>query len=88
MGLYEGRSEDHQLLIGGSWMRPGNNTDAVRVFKLPDSGQVTITGNVHKDIYHIHGDGVRVKILKGDQQIWPDVGWATIAADDTSLLYS
>jgi len=83
MGLYEGGSEDQQLLIGGSWMRPGNLADAVRVFKLPDSGQVTIAGNVHKDIYHAHGDGVRVKILKNDQQIWPDVGWATIAADDT-----
>jgi hypothetical protein len=83
MGLYRGAPEPSPLLIGGSWMRPSNSADAVRVFKLPDSGEVTITGNVHKDLYHTQGDGVRVKILKGDQQIWPDVGWKTIAGDDT-----
>lgn len=82
MGLYQGTSDEHQLLIGGSWMRPSNSADAVRVFKLPDSGQVTITSNVHKGIYHTHGDGVRVKILKGQQQIWPESGWETISPDD------
>lgn len=65
-------------------MRPGRSTDAVRVFTLPDSGWVTITGTVHKDIYHTSGDGVRVKIVKGNQQIWPHAGWESIAADDTS----
>ncbi len=83
MGLYQGPSEEHQLLIGGSWMRPGTLAHAVRVFKLPASGQVMITGNVHKDIYHTHGDGVRVKVLKGNQQIWPNAGWEMIAAGDT-----
>ena len=83
MGLYGGVPGEHQLLIGGSWMRPSNQADAVRVFTLPASGQVTITGNVHKDVYHISGDGVRVKMLKGDQQIWPNEGWETIAAADT-----
>jgi hypothetical protein len=83
MGSYGGTPGDHQLLIGGSWMRPGNQADAVRVFTLPASGQVTITGNVHKDVYHTSGDGVRVKMLKGDQQIWPHEGWETIAAADT-----
>ena len=83
MGLYEGAPGEHQLLIGGSWMRPSDQEDAVRVFTLPDSGQVTISANVHKDVYHTYGDGVRVRMLKGDHQIWPDVGWEMIAADDT-----
>jgi hypothetical protein len=83
MGLYEGTPGEHQVLIGGSWMRPGDKADAVRVFTLPMSGQVTITGNVHKDLYHTAGDGVRVKVLKGDQQIWPSEGWETIAPADT-----
>ena len=82
MGLYQGTSDEHQMLIGGSWMRPSSSADAVRVFRLPYSGQVTITGNIHKGIYHTHGDGVRIKILKGQQQIWPESGWETISADD------
>jgi hypothetical protein len=83
MGLYEGTSGDGQLLIGGSWMRPSRQTDAVRVFVVPYFGKIRVRGTVRKDIYHTHGNGVRVKVLKGDQQVWPDAGWETIAADDT-----
>jgi hypothetical protein len=83
MGLYEGAQEEHELLIGASWMRPGSHADAIRVFTLPAAGRVSITGNVHKDIYHTSGDGVRVKILQDDQQVWPDAGWETLAAGDT-----
>ncbi len=82
MGQYEGAPGAYQVLIGGSWMRPGQDADAVRTFTAPATGQVAIIGSVHKDIYHTSGDGVRVKILKGDQQIWPDNGWVTIAAAD------
>ncbi len=82
MGLYEGSPGQHQLLIGATWMRPSNQADAVRVFTVPASGQVRITSNVHKDVYHTAGDGVRIKMLKGDQQIWPNEGWETIAAND------
>jgi len=82
MGLYQGASEK-QLLIGASWMKPGSLADAVKVFTIPTSGRIAISGSVHKDIYHTYGDGVRVMILKGDQQIWPDTGWQTIAATDT-----
>jgi hypothetical protein len=83
MGLYEGTASEHQVLIGGSWMRPGDRADAVRIFTVPASGQVTLSGDVHKDVYHTAGDGVRIKVLKGDQQVWPSEGWETIAAADT-----
>ena len=83
MGLYEGVSTDaRKAVIGASWMRPGETADAVRVFTVPRSGQVTITGTVRKDIYHRYGDGVRVKILKEKNQIWPASGWQVIAGDD------
>lgn len=81
-GLYQGPSDEHKLLIGATWMRPSNDEDAVRVFTMPRSGRVTVTGNVHKDLYHLSGDGVRVKIMKGKEQIWPDDGWVAIPASD------
>jgi hypothetical protein len=55
----------------------------VRIFTVPKSGEITVTGNVHKDIYHLHGDGIRVKIMKGDEQLWPERGWITIGASDS-----
>ena len=64
MGLYEGAPGEHQLLIGASWMRPGSHADAIRVFTLPAAGQVSITANVHKDLYHTSGNGVRVRYCR------------------------
>ena len=81
-GLYQGTAEEHLMLMGATWMRPGDHEDAVRIFTLPESGEITVTGSVHKDIYHLHGDGVRVKIMKGDEQLWPEHGWTTIGASD------
>lgn len=84
MGLYRGSTGtgSQEVLIGASWMRPSDDADAVRLFTLPYSGSITISGVVHKDIYHTYGDGVRVKVLKNDQKIWPAGDWQPIAADD------
>lgn len=82
MGLYEGTGGAQKALVGASWMRPGNDAEAVRVFAFPHSGEASVTGVVHKDIYHTHGDGVRVKVLLGDRQVWPQIGWQGIAAND------
>src|SRR5581483_7525294 len=72
-----------KVRIGASWMCPGDSSDAVRVFSVPYSGEIKITGKVHKDIYHLYGDGVRVKILKDEKQLWPDRGeWQLISSDD------
>jgi hypothetical protein len=83
-GLYKGSAGEgpDKPKIGASWMLPGESADAVRVFTLPYSGKVTITGTIHKDVYHTYGDGVRAKILKNDQQVWPQSGWQPVAADD------
>jgi hypothetical protein len=84
MGLYEGTAGGQRATVGASWMRPGDSADAVRVLTLPYSGQVTITATIHKDIHHTRGDGVRAKLLKGDQQLWPQAGWQAIAAHDVA----
>src|SRR5581483_9155082 len=84
MGLYRGVDGpgSSKPEIGASWMQPGVVSDAVRIFSLPYTGQITISGRPHKDLYHTYGDGVRLKILKNDTQIWPANGWQTIAAKD------
>jgi hypothetical protein len=82
MGLYVGAAGTQKGLAGASWQRPGDASDAVRVYTLPHGGDVTVTGTVHKDIYHIYGDGVRVNVLLGNQQLWPQRGWQTIGAND------
>lgn len=86
MGAYQGsggpRSEE--ATIGASWMAPGRTADAVRVFTLPHTGLVTVTGTVRKDIYHTYGDGVQARVLRNAEQVWPETGWETIAAGDVA----
>jgi hypothetical protein len=74
MGLYTGVAGDPKAMVGASWQRPGVGADAVRIFSLPYTGEVRITGTAHKDIYHTYGDGVRVKVLKNAEQMWPATG--------------
>jgi len=85
MGLYVGLdgSRGQGPIIGASWMLPGRASDAVRIFTLPHSGTVTITGVIHKDIYHTYGDGVQARVLKNNDQVWPETGWEVIGATDT-----
>jgi hypothetical protein len=84
MGLYQGSagSGPDKPMMGASWMRPGDSADAVRVFAIPYTGRVTITGTIHKDLYHTYGDGVRVKVLKNNEQVWPQSGWQSVGAQD------
>jgi hypothetical protein len=65
-------------------MKPGESADAVRTFIVPASGTVTVRGRVHKDLYHLYGDGVGVKLLRGDEQVWPEGGWHHLAAADST----
>lgn len=69
-------------LIGNNWQHP-EQYDSVRVFKAPQSGAVTITGNVAKAA--AGGDGVSVKITKSDgTQVWPETGYQSIAGNDAT----
>ena len=68
--------------VGASWMSPGHTGDAVRVFNVPHTGLVSVTAAIRKDIYHTYGDGVRAKVLKNNDQLWPETGWESIAAGD------
>ena len=86
MGLYTGAagSGGSPVLIGASWMKPGESADAIRTFAAPHGGRVTIRGRVHKDLYHRYGDGVQVRVLKNEEQVWPEDGWHALRGSDTT----
>lgn len=54
--------------VGKDWHHPGENTLSVRCFRAPRDGRVTVTGRVFK--LHLDGDGVRVMIRHGDEELW------------------
>ena len=66
--------------VGKDWHHPGINTPAVRCFRAPAAGQVTITGRVYKaDTNKGGGDGVRLSIKHNEKTVWQ----AEIAGNDS-----
>lgn len=76
---WEGSSAD--VSVTADTQNPGTN-DSVRAWKAPKQGVVKITGNPKKVVSG--GDGVNVKIMKNNTQIWPASGWQPIANNDTT----
>ncbi len=54
--------------VGKNWQHPGQDLPSVRRFTAPQAGEIRITGRVRKG--HLDGDGVRVAILHGGEEIW------------------
>jgi RHS repeat-associated protein len=67
------------LLLYGFWGHPGQNADAVRQWRAPQSGNIRITGAVADGDPNC-GDGVVVSIKKGSQVLWQQ----TIANGNTA----
>jgi len=65
--------------VGKDWHHPGINTPAVRTFRAPAGGKITITGRVYKaDTNKGGGDGVKLSILHNRRTVWR----AEIEGDD------
>ncbi|THF76737.1 glycosyl hydrolase family 28 protein [Cohnella fermenti] len=65
---------------GPNFIHPENN-DAVKAWQAPSAGTIQIKGTAAKwDAGG--GDGVRIKIMKNNTQLWPATGWQAIAATD------
>ncbi|MCR8843755.1 hypothetical protein NQ117_08650 [Paenibacillus sp. SC116] len=79
-GLWKG--SNRWLMLTATYQHP-DGSDAVRKWIAPRSGTVTITGKVAKLDGQIHGDGVRVSIMKNNSPIWPSSGWKFIEYNDT-----
>jgi hypothetical protein len=69
------------LVWAPSQIHPDAN-DSVVTWTAPRSGSIKITGNPHKQA--AAGDGVNVKILQNNTQVWPASGWQYIAGTDTT----
>ncbi|MFC3799449.1 hypothetical protein [Cohnella sp. GCM10012308] len=70
-------------IVGGGWQHPDAN-DSVRTWTAPKAGTVNVSGVARKADTALGGDGVQVKIMKNNTQIWPASGWQPIGASDTN----
>ncbi|NOU79303.1 hypothetical protein GC101_10460 [Paenibacillus sp. LMG 31459] len=68
-------------IISKEWMHPDGN-DVVLKWAAPQTGSIRISGSVAKHPVNLQGDGVRVKIMKNNTQVWPSVGWQSIQNND------
>ncbi len=61
-------------------MQPGVNADAVAEFTAPVAGTLRIFSRTTARISDTYDslDGVRIKILKNNVQLWPESGWAAV----------
>lgn len=71
-------------LIANAWLHPDTN-DAVLAWKAPHAGTIRIVGNDITVPGNPAGDGVKVKILKNNTNIWPTSGWQSISANSYVL---
>lgn len=62
-------------------MQPGINADAVAEFTAASNGTLKIISRTSARITETYDslDGVRIKILNNDRQIWPASGWEEIS---------
>lgn len=74
-GTYE-----YNIIAPNAYLHPHDNDTALG-WKAPEQGKINITGNIKKDNISC-GDGVNIKIMKNDTQMWPEKGWQHINADD------
>lgn len=65
-GLWKGTSA--YSMIADGWMHPGAAADSARTYTAPLSGRIFVES---KATIGSQGDGVNVKILKNDVQVWP-----------------
>lgn len=59
-----------------------DSQDSVRKWLSPRSGTIHITGTVKK-VDTSYGDGVLVKVMKNQEQLWPSSGWQSIQYNDS-----
>jgi hypothetical protein len=70
------QGSDPNCLIGASWMHPDLH-QAVREWKAPYDGTVTIEGSIERP--SIDGDGTRARIMKNTTKIWPSSDWQIVS---------
>ncbi|MEE0200282.1 MAG: right-handed parallel beta-helix repeat-containing protein [Muricomes sp.] len=74
-------SGEYSLIWAPAQLHP-DGTDTVIGWKAPHNGEITIKGNPKKA--NVGYDGVKVKILKNDTNVWPESGWEEVGGSDTN----
>ena len=72
-------------LISKDWQHPEVNAESARVYVATSAGNVTVSGLVA--LQGTGGDGVRVRILKNDVQVWPVSGGGKVLSDQSPSHY-
>lgn len=72
-------SKDFALIFAGEVMHPELGVQVARVFKAPRPGYVSVTGKAFKNE---GGDGTKIKVMKNQEQIWPEKDWSLITGQD------
>jgi hypothetical protein len=73
--------KQYSLIWSPAQLHP-DTSDTVVAWKAPRSGNITIKGNPKK--VSAGYDGVKVKVLKNSQNLWPENGWQSIGGSDTT----
>ncbi|WP_062106353.1 FIMAH domain-containing protein [Bacillus niameyensis] len=75
-------THQYNVIRGNAHIHP-DNKDSVVGWKASTQGDITISGNPRKHNIAC-GDGVNIKIMKNDTQLWPAEGWQHIEAADNA----
>lgn len=75
--------KQYSLIWAPAQLHP-DTSDTVVAWKASHAGNITIKGNPKKA--NAGYDGVKVKIMKNSQNIWPESGWQSIGGSDTTGL--
>lgn len=73
-------SEESNSSIGNTWMRTDGSDPVIR-WTAPRTGNIHLGGTIEK-IEIESGDGVNLRVMKNDTQIWPISGWQTLEFND------
>jgi hypothetical protein len=69
--------------VGRGWQQASQTEGCIRAWTAPKAGTLRIVGRAMREYYHrALGGPLQVKILHGQQQIWPEEDWTTVAPGD------
>jgi hypothetical protein len=69
--------------VGRGWQQASKTEGCVRAWTAPSAGTVQVVGRVMREYYHrAQGGPLKVRILHGTKQIWPENDAATVAVGD------
>jgi len=69
--------------LGRGWQQASKTEGCVRAWTAPKAGTIRVVGRAMREYYHRNLGGLlKVKVLHGQRQIWPEKDWATVAVGD------